>query len=266
MSDTVVETKPVRVKRKKKKRKKREGKIVPVTTKRPKVTLRKKKKVQSPRNALRDSLLYNEDGYAGEGDRGELLLSREQASLDRITDILSNRGILGNRVLLERIQLSRCKKDPMYTTLFFSNHTDTNVVGKEGVTVPLIDFLLDESFKLLKDTLGEMFTSLDLIMNTYRNLMMTNDTHAKIWLFLYIMQREKPIQDMMFKLYTDEEYTSHRLVHFLQKLGPLIEQMIALPYTDAINDFNVKNMIRSFLTRCISEYMLYTKDPRYSMT
>lgn len=245
--------------------KKKKRKVVSKTTKGPKVVIHKRKKVQSPRSKLRDSQLYSKEGYVGEGDRGELLLSREQAPLNRINEVLCERGILGNRNLLERIQLSRCKKDPMYTMLFFADHPDTNVVNKAGETVSLIDFMLEESFTLLKDTLGEMFTNLDLITNTYENLMKTKDTHAKVWLFLFILQREKPIQDMMFQLYTDDEYTSHRLVHFLQKLGPLVEETIALPYTDAVNDFNVKNMIRSFLTRCICEYMLYTKDPRYTV-
>lgn len=245
--------------------KKRRKKVVSKASQRPKVTIHKKKGVKSPRKKLRDSQLYNKDGFGGEGDRGELLLSSEQAPVNRITEILSNRHILGNRVLLERIQLSRCKKDPMYTMLFFANHPDTNVKGKQGKSVPLIDFMLEESFNLLKNTLGDTFTNLDLITKTYENLMSTNDTHAKVWLFIFILQREKPIQDMLFSLYTDEEYTSHRLVYFLEKVEPLVEETIALPYTDVINDFNVKNMVRCFLARCISEYMLYTKDPRYTV-
>ena len=259
MSDVTVETPVVRVKKRRK---------VPIKSQevhqRPKVVIKKEHKVQSPRSALRDSLLYNKEGYADEGDRGELLLSSEQASVSRINKILSERGILDNRVLLERIQLSRCKKDPMYTMFFFSDHKDTDVEGKDGTTVHLIDFMLGECFNLLKDTLGEMFTKFDLIMKTYENLMKTDDTHAKIWLFLFILQREKPIQDMLFELYTDEDYTSHRLVHFLQKLTPLVEETVTLPYTDAVNDFNVKNMVRVLLSRCISDYMLYTKDPRYA--
>lgn len=244
--------------------KKKRRKVAQMEIQKPKVTIRVKKEVQSSRSKLRDSQLYNKEGYVGEGDRGELLLSREQAPLNRINEVLCDRGILGNRALLERIQLSRCKKDPMYTILFFADHPDTNVTNKDGMEVSLIDFMLEESFNLLKNTLGDMFTNLDLITKTYENLMKTNDTHAKVWLFLFILQREQPIQDMMFQLYTDDEYTSHRLVHFLQKLTPLVEETITLPYTDAVNDFNVKNMIRSFLVRCISEYMLYTKDPRYT--
>jgi hypothetical protein len=229
----------------------------------PKVVIKKKEMVTSPRSILRDSQLYTEGGYSGEGDRGELLLSREQAPLDRINGILRERGILGNRTLLERIQLSRCKKDPMYTLFFFADHPDTDVVGSDGDRVHLIDFMLTHCFALLADTLGDMFLDFELITKTYDNLMKTEDTHAKIWLFLFILQREKPVQDMLFELYTDEGYTSHRLVHFLQKLTPLVNESVTLPYTDAVNDFNVKNMVGTLLARCISDYMLYTKDPRY---
>ncbi len=247
---------------------KKEKVVVEEETKKPTIKINKKRRVikveEEDEESRRNAQMYNAGGYAGEGDRGELLLSTERAPVDRISQVLSERGILGNRVLMERIQLSRCKKDPIYTILFFSDHPDTDVVGRDGSKIHLIDYMLNECFNLLKETLGELFTKFDLITKTYENLMKTDDTHAKIWLFLFILQREKPIQDMLFELYTDDEYTSHRLVHFLQKLLPLVEETVTLPYTDASNDFNVKNLVRMLLARCISDYMLYTKDPRYS--
>lgn len=224
---------------------------------------KKKKKVISLRGRL--SLSKSEALYPSETaflDEEDLKPCTEKTPSSRIAEILKIRGILGNKEAERRIQLSRCKVDPLYTIFFYPDHPDTAVLDpRTGEKVSLIDFMLNECYRLLSETLGSTFTNFKLITQTFENLMKTDDVHAKQWLFLFILEKEPPVRDMVMELYSTERYTPHRLESFLKKLHEMTTSTVALPYTDAINDYNVKNMVIWFLRKSVEDYMIYEKDP-----
>lgn len=265
MSATLVETlqspKPISLSKRKKKG---SAKKAPEDQKKTISLPQKRRKTKSSRSSLkRSTALYPEESTVPEDvRREEMKLSFDRTPVARLQQILEEKGILGNKEAERRIQLARCKVDPLYTIFFYPDHPETAILDQEsGKKIPLIDYMLKECFRLLCETLGPTFTSFKLITETFNNLMSTDDVHAKQWLFLFILEREPPVRDMVMELYTTEMYTPHRLEAFLQKLHQMTESTVALPYTDALNDYNVKNMVLGFLQRCVSDYMVYEKDP-----
>lgn len=247
-------------------KRKKKGKVdeTPENKRKPILLPQKRRKTKSSRGSLkRSTALYPEESTVPEDvRRKEMKLSFDMTPVDRIQQILEEKGILGNKEAERRIHLARCKVDPLYTIFFYPDHPETAIMDpKSGKKIPLIDYMLKECFRLLCETLGPTFTKFKLITDTFNNLMSTDDVHAKQWLFLFILEREPPVRDMVMELYTTERYTPHRLESFLQKLHQMTESTVALPYTDAINDYNVKNMVLGFLQRCVSDYMIYEKDP-----